>query len=381
MKVKYLCYYDTLDSCENRYCVMSAKGKIDYIVSVLNKLGYSVQLVSASHTKNRKFYRSKIEELSENTNLVLFSTFGYSTPIAKIASRVFTKIQLLMWLILNVKNDDLLIVYHSLGYMDIVDFIRKVKKVHIIMEVEEIYSDVLEREGKREKEISYLSKSDGFIIPTELLKDTIAVGEKPTVVIYGSYKKYPFVESRTNSQEVQVVYAGFLDISKGAWAAIESAQYLPSNYTMHILGFGSDRDLNAINCRISELASQGYHISYDGMLKGDEFDCFLTKCDIGLCTQDPNAQYSNTSFPSKVLTYLSHGLKVVAIEIPSLKESHISNCLYFYKDNNAKSIAEAIVIAAQSKECYGARVIEQLDDAFTDDIDLLLKNINKGRVE
>ena len=372
-----MCYYDTIDSDENRYYVMSAKDKIDYIVSVLNKLGHSVLLVSASHTKNNKYYKSQTKDINDNTKLLLFATFGHTLSITKVLSRLYTKIQLLTWLLINIKSDDVLIVYHSLGYMNIVNIIRRIKKNTIIMEVEEIYSDVLEKEKIREKEISYLSKKDCYIIPTELLKETIRVGEKPTVVIYGRYNRYPHNGKKKNIHEIRVVYAGYLDASKGSVAAIESAKYLPSNYKMHILGFGSDKDLNMVNCKINDLVSQGYQISFDGMLKGDIFDRFLSECDIGLCTQDPTAQFSNTSFPSKILNYLSHGLKVVAIEIPSLKQSRINNCIFFYKDNNAKSIAEAIMIAAESDECNSTEVIEKLDSEFTAEMDNLMNRLNK----
>lgn len=83
-------------------------------------------------------------------------------------------------------------------------------------------------------------------------------------------------------------------------------------------------------------------ITYDGLKKGIEFIEFLQSCHIGLSTQKPDGEYNDTSFPSKVLTYMSNGLAVVTIRIPVLEKSAIADALTFYETPNGKVLADAI---------------------------------------
>lgn len=385
MNIKYLCYYDTLDNAgENRYYVLSAKGKIDYIVSVLNDLGHSVQIVSASHTNSTGYFKSKEKEINERSKLVIFATFGAKSIVSKLFSRLFTKIQLFVWLFRNLRKDDMLIIYHSLGYMRLIKVLKRFKRVRTILEVEEIYSDVNGRADLKVKEIRFLSKADGYIFPTEMLDSVINIDKKPSTVIYGSYHKPVVDNAEKNKEIINVVYAGYLDATKGAVAAVESSRFLPENYHIHILGFGSANDIEIIQNRVFELSSAGYNVSYDGLLKGEAFDRFLSKCDIGLCTQDPNAEFNNTSFPSKILTYLSHGLKVVSVDIPAIRQSRIGDYISFYTENSGESIAEAIQTAGSSKIKCGESVIDRLSEEFKSEINNLINSVvigvsNNGR--
>lgn len=385
MNIKYLCYYDTLDNVdENRYYVLSAKGKIDYIISVLNDLGHSVQIVSASHTNSTGYFKSKETKINELSKLILFATFGSKGIISKLFSRLFTKIQLFVWLFKNLRKDDVLIIYHSLGYMRLINILKRIKKVRTILEVEEIYSDVNGRADFKNKEIRLLLNSDGYIFPTEMLDSAININKKPSTVIYGSYHKSAVNNAEKNKEIINVVYAGYLDAAKGAAAAVESSRFLSENYHIHILGFGSANDIGIIQNRVSELSSAGYNVSYDGLLKGEDFDRFLSKCDIGLCTQDPNAEFNNTSFPSKILTYLSHGLKVVSVDIPAIRQSRIGEYISFYTENSGKSIAEAIQTAGSSNIKCGESVIDRLSEKFKSEINNMINSVvigvsNNGR--
>ena len=48
---------------------------------------------------------------------------------------------------------------------------------------------------------------------------------------------------------------------------------------------------------------------------------FIQKCQIGLCTQNIDAAFNTTSFPSKILSYMSNGLEVVGVNIAAIKNS------------------------------------------------------------
>ena len=84
-------------------------------------------------------------------------------------------------------------------------------------------------------------------------------------------------------------------------------------------------------------------VTYDGVLTGEKFSQFLQSCQIGLSTQNPNGAFNDTSFPSKILTYLCNGLKVVSVRIPAVERSAISGAVTFYEEQTPEAIADAIL--------------------------------------
>jgi hypothetical protein len=67
-------------------------------------------------------------------------------------------------------------------------------------------------------------------------------------------------------------------------------------------------------------------------LKGKEYNNFLHSCTYGLILQDPYLEYNYSSFPSKMLSYLSNGLTVISPDLPSFKELKSKN-LYLSVDH------------------------------------------------
>ena len=116
-------------------------------------------------------------------------------------------------------------------------------------------------------------------------------------------------------------------------------------------------------------------ISYDGLLMGSDYIRFLQSCHVGLSTQDPNASFNETSFPSKVLSYLANGLRVVSIRMKSLERSSIGHLLYYYDVNTPKGIASAIE-SINFNIPYDSRiVIQELDQKFVLEIQKILRTV------
>ena len=99
---------------------------------------------------------------------------------------------------------------------------------------------------------------------------------------------------------------------------------------------------------------------------------FLQSCQIGLSTQTPEGDYNDSSFPSKVLSYLANGLRVVSIRIPVLERSSIAALLSFYDEDTPEAIAAAIQKIDLTQPYDSRAVIRQLDAQFTNDICVLL---------
>ena len=165
---------------------------------------------------------------------------------------------------------------------------------------------------------------------------------------------------------IHCVYAGTFDPRKGgAAAAAAAAEFLPDDYHIHILGFGSDEEIRNMKDCISRVAKKSAaKVSYDGLLTGEDYIKFIQSCDIGLSTQNPDAAFNATSFPSKILSYLANGLRVVSIRIPAIEQSDVGDKLFYYDEQTPDQIAKAIRSIDMSQEYDSRRLIEQLSECF-----------------
>lgn len=381
--MKYLGYYDVKESTENRNYTLSAANKMDYIINTINKLGYDVEIISASGTRENKSYKGKTVILNENKKLKLFFTLGRSNKIKNILNYLIMQIEIFFYLLIHIQRGETVLVYHSLGYAKMILLLKYIKKFRLILEVEEIYADVIGNNYQRKIELKLFKQADAYLFPTELLDEKINLMKKTSVIIYGTYQVEEKDENVTNNNELQekrhLLYAGTFDPRKGCVQAAAVVEYLPSDYHVHILGFGTEEDTKNIQETISEISKKSSAtVTYDGLLSGKEYIQFVQKCQVGLSTQSPGAAFNDTSFPSKVLSYLANGLRVVSIRIKALERSAISHLLYYYDEDTPEAIAE-VVKKIDFTEAYDSRtVIRQLDKKFTKELGVLFNEINNN---
>lgn len=281
--------------------------------------------------------------------------------------------QFFFWCLINLKSKEQIIVYHSLGYDSTFLKLRKLKSIRIIGDIEEIYQDVCEQPANRcRNEYKFIDICEKYIFPTHLLDQKVNKLHKPSIVIHGVYAPESIIEKKFSDDKIHVVYGGTLDPNKGgAAAAAAAAEFLPSNYHVHICGFGNPSQIKSIieNVTLRSKAT----VTFEGELKGDDYKRFIQKCHIGLSTQDPNAAFNSTSFPSKILVYLANGLKVVSIRIPAIEQSSVADSLIFYDIQTPKKIAEAIVRANQEK-IIGKGILDGLDTKFSEELNKLIES-------
>lgn len=373
--IKYIAYFDTHDSMIKRNYVTSAKNKVEYIAKALASIDYNVEIYSNSAVIEDKFkiYPSERKQISDGVTLHLFSSFGGNKSILRKIKLLWHLANLFFFLLMHCGRKDTIIVYHSLGYYNTILWAKRIKNFRLVLEVEEIYSDVSKMSNYwRNLEFKMFGIADAFIFSNDILNDNINRYHKPFIVIYGSYQVEPRRVDKFHNGMIHAIYAGTFDPNKGgAQASIMAAKYLPENYHIHICGFGSKKSVSDVQNLIKKVQSiSKATITYDGLKKGEEFNSFLQQCHIGLSTQNPVGEYNNTSFPSKVLTYMANGLTVVSIRIPVLEKASIAKALSFYNEPDAKSLAEAI------KNCdyqYSSRdLVDALDQSFRRDLKYIM---------
>ena len=377
-KIKYIAFYSDkeLAKDENRSINLAVTNKVNYVCSVLGRNGYDVEIVSPCWSESKSgFYKGKVYDMPGGARLRMFASFGGMGRAAKKAKQLFAALQLLLYLLLRTKKHEKILVYHSLALMIPIGIARAVKRLKVVLEVEEIYTTVWKNESGINKEMKYISKADGYIAVSDVLKGMLP--QKPCVVLYGSYNVIDKPAKKKTSDEVKVVYAGSVDALKGgALNAVISAEYLPDNFFVHILGFGSTQAIEKLEQQIKSVNEKRKKTccQYHGTLTGDALRDFLHSCEIGVNPQY-EGDYMNTAFPSKILSYLTHSLKVVSTEIKSVKLSKVSPFITFAVSDGPKDIAQAIIKAASGDAADCENAVKELDADFAKDIKALIENL------
>ena len=98
-----------------------------------------------------------------------------------------------------IPRKSVVLVYHSCFYMKIVCLLKRIKKITIILEVEEIFGDVANNEKISLKELKYFKIGDAYIFPTIMLHEKINTSNKPYAIAHGTYRVTPqFVHRKSD---------------------------------------------------------------------------------------------------------------------------------------------------------------------------------------
>lgn len=371
--IKYISFYKS-NSSERNYS-LAATNKIDYIANTLTFIGFKVLIVSPSWIvttqKNKPIDLGKTTTIGNNIDLKTFTSWDHSFKISLYFKIIFSLFSLFFYLIFNAKKNEKVIVYHSQWIALPIILAKKIKKFHLILEIEEIYADVSSINKYFDKlETKIIKLADSYLFSNDLLAKKINDNKKHTV-IYGNYTVYPKIASPIKDGKIHLLYAGIIDSEKlGAFNAIETAMYLNDNYVMHIIGSG---EVDKLTKRIGEINSVSKcKIVFDGQLSGDDYIEYCQKCHIGLSTQKIEGGFVDSSFPSKILSYLGMGLQVVSGYVSVVANSKIANNVSFYKTDTPEHIAQTILNVSFCNSSF--EKMNELDNNFKQQLKNILNN-------
>lgn len=379
IEIKYLSHYNTLMNKQKRCATPSACSKIEYIANSISSKK-DVKIISASNSLRWPCLGKLIKTNERISVKFLFGFLNGPSLIGKISDTLFY-LNLYFYLLFTLKKDDVLIVYHALPLMGIITQLKSKLHFKLILEIEEIYGDVVHNKTIINKEMEFFSKADAYIFPTKLLNDLVNIDNKPYSIIHGTYSSNQnnkiLKKFSEDDGKVHCVYAGTFDARKGGVNfAIESSKYLDENYHIHIMGFGSKNEIENVVSEISNISKKiKCKLTYEGCLTGKEYEEFLQKCDIGLSTQNPEDDFNDTSFPSKILSYMANGLRVISVNIPAVYTSEIKEYVYYYDKYIPEEMAKIINETSINDSYDGKKIVESLDMKFKNDIYEMIQRI------
>lgn len=381
--MKIVTFYDTNEyQLENRVFSPATVTVIDYISQCCVENGEQVEIISPAETKNTYgIYPFRSKDIAPGITLTQGKNIGYNNNILRIYSKVMTRLWLVKYLLLNVRKGELVFFFDSpVLYEPLIIFrlLSKYKKIKILYFASEIFQQVIKMNViKRRMEWFLFDKADKYIFSTKMLNSQINRENKPYIILNGVYKPalpMHLINKKETSNIISIVYAGIINSKKGSRQAIELAQYLDDNYHIHILGYGTDRDIAELKENIESLnILNKCKISYEGLLSGDDYNRFLQQCHIGLCTQNLGEKYNNTSFPSKILTYLANGMRVVSVDLEPVRTSEVGELLYYSISDKPEDIALTIK-SIDFKAPYDSRIVlNKLHHKFLEDLKSLIR--------
>lgn len=380
--MKYIGHYDIdREGKQTRSLSPAARNKMAYVVETIARLE-PVEIISPSVVTGSESECGRVEKLSDKVSLRLFPSLGRKNAVLGKLGTLLTTLCFEFYLLTHIHRGETVVAYHSLVYCKFLYVLKKIRHFRLILEMEELYGDVTGDEKAKQWELRLAQQADAYIFPTQLLSRLINTQQKPEAIAHGTYRVEEDRKCNIFTQNLQaknqgvthVVYAGTLDPRKGGAIAAAAAGFLGKDYHVHILGFGSEMEIQKMKELISDISRKtATTITYDGLLSGEEYIRFLQSCDIGLSTQNPDAPFNATSFPSKILSYMANGLQVVSIRIPAIEQSAVGDALYFYDEQTPEKIAEAILAVDRNAPYNSRQLIQNLDNEFCRKIEELLK--------
>ena len=352
--------------------------KMEYIAATIGETIEKVTVISPAWLKEKRYgYYPTSYEKDKKYDCIQLSTIGVKTKIGTVVQWLYSLGQLTFFLLTKLKKNDVIVVYHSLYLVIPVMIAKAIRKVKVVLELEEVYQDVKKYPKIVEAlERKIIKSADSYILSTEALSREI-VANRPYIVVNGVYRQEPPRMVTFKDGKIHFVYAGTFDPTKGGAASAAAAEFLPENYHVHILGFGTEEQKKQLQELIAAVQKKTKcTLTYDGLKSGEEYIQFLQKCHIGLCTQIPDAKYTETSFPSKVLVYLANGLRGLSVRIPAVENSAVGGILYYYDIQLPQEIANAIMSIPMEEDYNSRQLLNQLDEDCENNLKRLMEKMN-----
>lgn len=366
--IYYLSHYACGEDINKYNVAIPARKKIDYILFALEQAGYTVDIFSIANSKSNVILFPKCVVLNSHVTVRYSLCVNRANKLLSLISSILRYVQIVFYILFRVPTNGLFLVYHSNSFIRPIQFARRIKKIKLIIDIEEIYTELFRTSPKEAQlEKNFLQTGNSYIVVNDILALKYGTMGKSVAVAYGDYRMSYIPGLTWSDSKIHVVYAGTIEQKKrGAFTAVETARLLPQNFKTHIIGFGREEVLSELKQRIVDVnKEQGFEsVQFDGFKSGIELDEYLSRCDIGLSTYVLTDSFANNSFPSKLMSYVVHNLQVVTGDAKAFRNAKVSSNWLFYKDYTPESIANAIMEYNREKRQSNEVIVKELNEDF-----------------
>lgn len=364
-RVHYIGWYITPQSWGIYNCVVAGMMKMRYVADQIQKAECDLHILSLVDKQATGFYRSYKEDY-ERTHIHYVGGVGGKNPLMGRINSIIKHLTFIFYVLFKTSQKDLIVLYHSYYYTKLLAKLQRFIKRDIVIEVEEIYGyNALGDMSWVDDEIAQIKKFKTFTCVNDGIPQILGLKPEDYVVIYGSAVFPKRTVERFNDEKIHVVYSGTLDYRKmGGPMALEVARLLSSKYMLHVTGYArKSEDEVAIKKRIAEINTElgEERIRYEGFLSEEDLDKLLFSCHIGLSPNVLRPNFANSTFPSKIVSYMCHDLALV-ISYATAYDFPISEGWVFYHEQTPECIAEAVMKAEVKPIGYYVPRLEKMNE-------------------
>lgn len=186
--------------------------------------------------------------------------------------------------------------------------------------------------------ISYklVNSLDGVVVITEKMKDKFSNGlDKVVIEGIASNNDFDEINNCSLNKENFFLYSGTLDNRYGLEKMIESFSAINlENFSLYICGEGPDKRT------VLDATNKNKNIKYLGILHRDEVLILQQKAKLLINPRTNDGEYTQYSFPSKTLEYMSSGTPVLMYKLSGIPNEYYD---YVYTiENTADAFSDSL---------------------------------------
>ena len=317
--IYYLCPYSISAEVTAQRNLIVSQAACNRINEIVNTISEKTDVTIVSNALSQSTI--PIEECVQNINSRCNAYFPFISGSKNQNLEMIASI--ISYVNKNIKKGDSIVFYnaHYLMLPVICAFCRN-KSIKIVYQIEEFYSTSDYYGGMKKRlleftESCFSKMCDVYIAVSETLTNKHLV-KKPHIISYG-YVDPVILENyveKVPGDRLNIVYAGRLDVDGGIDVLLRVIPRINFKCNVVITGNGPLRDsvLNYTN------KNPLVNIDYRGFVDDQELDLILQKADVCLSMLRADKAFSQKSFPSKVIKYLSYGNLVISSDVPALND-------------------------------------------------------------
>lgn len=313
------------------------------VVFIANAIDQKISIVSMGPGEKKGFFKKTSETINAKIKIIYLPQW-HITFFQKKLRHLFYSFFLFAYLIREVKPTDKIILYNgSKSFFIIMPVLvfKLFKKTKYILELEELYSYKRNSYHLKLSERLSIKYASAYIIVNSKMQKFINA-EKPILINAGYYsierESKPECKGKVDNN-LQIVYTGRIDEVSGIDVFLESIQYITKKCTIKITGTGSKET----DVRKFKNTNNLVEFKFLGIINQNDYHELLCHSHIAINPINTKTDFSEISFPSKILKYLSYGLLVVSSKIEVLHDmGQLNKYIVVYHDDSPQQLAEQI---------------------------------------
>lgn len=180
--------------------------------------------------------------------------------------------------------------------------------------------------GLKNRDIKVFYKSvclfDKFVLLTDDMSRKLDIEKVKYIVMEGIYKHEQSEEIVSDNTNLKIVlYTGAIERKYGIVNLIQAFSLLGDpSYRLCICGDGNDTEY------VKQESMKDSRIEYKGKISHDEVKKLQSKAFLLINPRTPEGEYTQYSFPSKIMEYLASGKPTLLYRLPGIPIEYFEHC-------------------------------------------------------